>query len=277
MTWIAWLDGKQRLNQWKKKSGNQFKTGYVEFDNVRIYYEEYGTGDPLLLLHGGGGDCRSWMFQIPEFAKHFRVIAPDTRAHGRSTDNLEKPLSYYLFAEDWVKLLDHLNIERTHVVGWSDGGCTILALGINHSDRLNKIVPGGTPYHTDNYHPGILDASLGPEQWATSPTIKRMKKSYQAVAPNPNQWETFLKRLFGDMFYREPNFSLEAISTIQSEMLVIIGEKEEFFPLRHSEILTQSVPNGELLVIPGATHWAFMEKPKIFNEAVINFVRKVKK
>lgn len=254
---------------------NTKKGTYLELDDVKLYYEVYGKGEPLLLLHGGIVDNRSWKFQIPELAKHFQVIAPDTRAHGRSTDS-DKPLSYALFASDWVQLLKHLGIAKAHIVGWSDGGCTGLALGINHPEVVKSLVLIGTPYNISNYHDGILKLfeKITPESFEASEDPFNAKKMYQEVAPDPDYWPVLVKKLVNDMFTRDPNFTLDQLKTIQAPSLVMIGDKEQYYPLKHAEDMTMAIPNAELAVIPDATHMVAWEKPEEVNKAILDFLHK---
>jgi pimeloyl-ACP methyl ester carboxylesterase len=104
---------------------------YVEANGLRMYYEVYGEGEPLLLIHGGTATSRSWESHLPAFAEHFRVFAPDSRGHGR-TDNPADELGYLLMADDVAALIEALGLQRPLVLGYSDGGQISLELAIRY-------------------------------------------------------------------------------------------------------------------------------------------------
>lgn len=122
---------------------NQAAGKYCQLPGVRLYYETYGQGEPLLLLHGNGGSIRSFSKQIDALAAHFRVIAVDTRAQGQSVDTLTAPLTYSLFATDIKTLLDSLRLPSAHLVGWSDGSDTGLLLAQHYPTYVRKLVTMG--------------------------------------------------------------------------------------------------------------------------------------
>jgi len=123
--------------------GNNPKAGhYANVRGFKMYYEIYGKGEPLLLIHGNGGSINNFSVQIPYFAKKYQVIAVDSRAHGRSVDKGDS-LSYEMMAEDFSGLLDELHIKSCNVIGWSDGGNNGLLLAIHHPDKVKKLVVTG--------------------------------------------------------------------------------------------------------------------------------------
>ena len=123
---------------WKVGAGKAHGGQYFNAGDVSIYYETYGAGPPVLVLHGGLGSIEGMSYQIRALAKSHFVIAADSRGHGRSTD-LNAPLSYSLMSDDMSKLLDHLQIGLVDVVGWSDGGIIGLDLAIRHPERIGGL------------------------------------------------------------------------------------------------------------------------------------------
>jgi pimeloyl-ACP methyl ester carboxylesterase len=111
------------------------KTGMAPVNDIQMYYAVYGEGQPVLLIHGGLGNADIWGFQVPAFAEKHKVIVADSRGHGRSTRS-EKPFGYALMADDYLALLDFLEIEQAALVGWSDGGIIGLDIAIRHPERL---------------------------------------------------------------------------------------------------------------------------------------------
>ena len=118
---------------------------YVEANGLNIYYEEYGSGEPLLLIHGDTLNHNMWEQHIPEFAKHFRVIAPDSRGHGR-TKNPGAALSYRLLADDMVALIQALGLVRPLLCGYSGGGQIALEMGMNYPGLVKAYVVGGASH-----------------------------------------------------------------------------------------------------------------------------------
>ena len=118
------------------KYGSNLKLGqFFQHDGVKLYYEVYGTGEPLLLVHGNGGSIADLTAQIEHFRKRYKVIAMDSRDQGRSSDSPEK-ITYEKMTDDLAALLDHLKITQVNVLGWSDGGIEALLLGIRHPAKV---------------------------------------------------------------------------------------------------------------------------------------------
>ncbi|MFW9827260.1 MAG: alpha/beta fold hydrolase [Candidatus Thorarchaeota archaeon] len=265
---IKMLIGKAKFNAWKKQN---IVEDYVEIGDIIMYYAMFGSGEPIFLLHGGMVDYTSWFFQIRELAKYFKIIAPDTRAHGRTTDS-DKPLSYQLFGSDISQLMEKLEIKKASFIGWSDGGCTSLVLGLEYPELVNKLVLIGTPYNISNYYPDIFEqfGNIDPNNLPKG--YKFIKKAYEKVASNPDNWSNLLKKGM-DMAIKEPNFKLEQLKNIKSPSLIIDGENENLYPLKVMQEMADAIPNARLEVIPGGTHLVLMEKPKLVNQLIVRFLK----
>ena len=122
----------------------------VEADDICIHYHCYSRGEPIVLLHGGFMFSETWAGQIPALAHGHRVIAMDSRGHGRTTLGTQ-PLTFRRMAEDTAALIDKLRLGRVHLVGWSDGGCTALALAMDRPELVRSMTLLGTPFSTENY------------------------------------------------------------------------------------------------------------------------------
>ena len=132
---------------WKQISGKAHQGQYVTSDGVQIYFETFGKGEPVLVLHGGGPGCLEAMqTQIRALADKYFVIAPDSRAHGRSGDG-SGPLTYVQLGRDMIKVLDELNVPAANIVGWSDGGIIGLELAMHYPHRVRRLVAIGTNYN----------------------------------------------------------------------------------------------------------------------------------
>ena len=133
---------------------------YIEANGLRVYYEVYGEGEPLLLIHGGTATSQSWASHLPTFAKHFRVFTPDSRGHGR-TDNPTGELSYHLMADDVAALVGALGLQSPLVLGYSDGGQIALELGMCYPRLARALVLGGTQFRFSEAYLEDARALLG--------------------------------------------------------------------------------------------------------------------
>ena len=135
---------------------------YAEVNGIKMYYETLGEGPPLLMLHGVTVSSECWSWQLDPFARHFQVIVPDSRGHGRSTDS-DQPFSYAVMASDVIELLKHLQIQSADLCGWSDGGIIGLHLAIHHPGVIKKQILVGANFDVN----GLIPAFRG---WLSKPT-----------------------------------------------------------------------------------------------------------
>ncbi len=237
----------------------------ASINGVAIYYEIYGQGEPLILLHGGLANGDYWANQIPAFATSYQVIVMDSRGHGRSTFD-DKPISYALMASDVLGLMDHLGLEKASIVGWSDGGIIGLELAINHRERLNKVVAYGA-----NFDPtGVrLDVGQNPRFLAY---IDQAAKDYARISPHPERWDEFLSNI-EHMWATEPNYTEDQLRAITTPMLILDGEQEEAIDLNQTKLMACLIPNAQLVLMPNTGHFAMFEQPEEFNRIVLDFLK----
>lgn len=230
----------------KNKSGK-----YIDINDAKIYYEEYGQGEPLIFLHGNNGSIEDFYQQIPFFAKHYRVIVVDTRGQGRSTDLTNTPYTYEEFANDLFQVIQKLNLKKVNLVGWSDGGNTALIFNAQHPELVNKIV--------------TIGAVLNPNG-----VSKELIENLKNLANKPSE-NTNLRLI--ELMLNEPNITKLELNKIQNPVLVIAGEKDEVKE-SHTKEIQQNISKAELLIIPNSTHYVPFEQPKILNEAILKFLKK---
>jgi pimeloyl-ACP methyl ester carboxylesterase len=239
-------------------------SGRASVNDIRMYYEIHGDGVPLILLHGGLGSTASWKNQIPVLSRDYQVIAVDSRGHGRSTLT-EQRISYTLMTSDVVALMDYLDIEKAHILGWSDGGIIGLELAINHPERLNKVIAFGA-----NYNPAGVRADVGENQ-KISDYIENAAEDYRTLSPDPKRWDEFLENI-GQMWASEPNITAEQLGTITVPVLILDGDNDEFVYTEHTRDMARLIPTATLTLIPGAGHFAFGERPEETNEVILEFL-----
>src|SRR5262245_39467631 len=239
---------------------------YAHLRGIRIYYEVAGDGPPLLLLHGRAGDCRQFARQRPDFAARHRLILPDSRAQGRSTDG-PGPLTYHEMAEDFVALLDLLGIPRADVMGWSDGGNVGIDLAIHHPARLARLVTFGSNFSPDGLQPADVEwnrtataESFGPE----------MRAGWTARNPQPDHYEAAMSKIL-EMWRSEPRFTPLELGSIRAPTLVCAGE-HDVVRREHTLALTAAIPTARSWIVPGASHGAMLERPDLVNPRVLAFL-----
>jgi len=232
---------------------NKEAGGYKEVNGIKIYYEIYGSGKPLVLLHGSGGSIRNARPKIDYFKQFFKVIAIDSRAHGKSIDSTTKDLTYEQMAYDIKVLLDSLNIDSAYVSGQSDGGVLGLLLAINYPKKISKLAAYG--------------ANLFPGKKAIFDEIANLIIDTLKVTKNFNT-----RRLYSLLAYH-PNITEKDLKKIKCPVLIMSGDRDAI-RLEHSIKIFNNIANSNLFVMPGATHYGSIEKPELFNLVLLDFLNR---
>lgn len=251
---------------WRLTSKNSRVVGHLVCSDARIYYETYGSGKPLLLLHGGLTSVESWYAQLPILAKDFKLIIIDMRGHGRSQIG-QKAFTYDLLASDTLNILDHLQLSKVDILGWSDGGIVGLKLAIYNPERVNRLI--------------AISANFNPEG-LTNEAIKAMKSAtpsnhsliarliYCLVAPQPSQWKSLWYHVTM-MWASYPQIKQEDLAKIKSETLLIQGEYD-LISEQHFNEMAKAIPNSQQKIIPNTGHKALQHAPEIINKAIQSFL-----
>jgi 3-oxoadipate enol-lactonase len=277
--------------------------GIAKVDSIELYYEEQGSGDPLLLIMGLAADSTAWLFQVPAFSQHYRTIVFDNRGVGRSTKP-PGPYTIHQMADDTAGLLDVLGITRTHVVGVSMGGMIAQELALRHPQRVRGLVLACTYPEPDADIERQRQFSV--TQFGGKVTASgEMQIDLSALDPL-----SFLQHLLPAVFNQEfidkelprlmqlfagalqYGFSLEAIlgqvaavmshkatdrlHQITAPTCVITGDADRLVPPANSDILAKHIPNAHLVKIPGGSHGFNFETPEIFNREVLDFLARVR-
>jgi len=240
--------------------GRNPKAGhYAKINGFNMYYETYGEGEPLLIIHGNGGSINSFTYQIPYFAKHYKVIIADSRAQGKSIDTGDS-LSYEMMAEDLNTLLDSLHIKSCNIIGWSDGGINGLLLAIKHPDKVKKLA--------------ITGANLWPDATAVDSKVKDfVVKDQDLLSKQSPTAETKHAMKLMNLLINEPHISLEQLKKIQSPTLVIGGDHDVILPA-HTMLIAQSIPKSYLWIVPNSGHSIPINYKDQFNKAIYDFFEK---
>jgi len=229
----------------------------IKINDAEIYYEIYGEGEPLLLLHGNSQSVKAFKKQIKEFSKFYKVIAVDTRGQGNSTDLSKGNLSYDLYADDMKTLLDSLNIRKANVVGWSDGGNTGLIMAYKYPSYVNKLA--------------VTGACTNPKMAVSENTLSEVSKAIEALKANKDEKSQYQVRLF-TMLLTEPNITLYDLKNIKAKVLVMAGEKDMILETQ-TKYIAEHIPKSQLHIFKNATHDVPFENALEFNNQVLLFFR----
>jgi pimeloyl-ACP methyl ester carboxylesterase len=239
--------------------------GHVDLDGARIWYSTYGSGTPVILLHGGLGHSGNWGYQVPSLVESgHRVVLIDSRGHGRSTRD-SRPYTYELMASDVLAVMDTLRLEKATVVGWSDGACIALILAMQVPARIS-----GVFFFACNMDPSGTKEIAWPNP-IIDRCLSRHRKDYARLSATPDQFESFFAAI-GLMMKTEPNYSARELADIRVPVAVVLSERDEFIKLEHAEYLARSIPGARLILLSGVTHFAPLQQPERFNSVVHAFL-----
>ena len=244
----------------------------VAINGKKIYYEEYGQGTPLLLLSGGGLSRSIKDFEkcIPELAKHYRVIAPDSPGQGRS----EQPdtLSYYVLLEFMSQFVDSLKIDSAYVMGWSDGGITGILLAEKRPDKVKKLVAVGANNGLRRAIPANvpIDAvkPMPLDEWA-----KNNKESInQYMNKLPRDWKKLLNELNKMWYQKDEYFSDSIYGRINIPVMIVLGDRDDIIT-EHGLEMHRLIKGSQFCVLPNTSHEGFAERPDLINKIAIDFFK----
>ncbi|MBN8826992.1 MAG: alpha/beta hydrolase [Spirosoma sp.] len=237
--------------------GNNPNVGhYASIRGFKMYYEVYGSGKPLLLIHGNGGSINNFTNQIPYFAKNYKVIAVDSRAQGKSVDPSDS-LTYEMMADDFNALLNVLRLDSCYVIGWSDGGIDGLLLAMRHPEKVKKLAITGANLWPDttaiepSLFQWIVSSSDSLARVAQTPTVKAQKKLLNLMVLHPHMSTTDLKQ-------------------VKCPTLVIGGDNDVILPT-HTLAIAQAIPKANLWILPNSGHSTLIRYKDTFNRTVGDF------
>lgn len=227
-----------------KKAGN-----FAEVNGIKLYYEIYGEGPPLVVLHGNGGSISDAGSHYADLIKKYKVIAIDSRSQGRSTDTKE-PLTYDLMASDINALLEKLNIDSVFIWGQSDGAILGLILAMDYPKKVKRVVAYG--------------ANVQPDSSAVFPWAITMGDKIIANSKDPH--EVKLNIMMRDY----PKIPYSKLHTISAPVLIMGGDRDVIRP-EHLVKMFQNIPNSQLCILPGSTHGGAWEKKEMFLKIMEDF------
>ena len=245
---------------------------YIPIDDVKLYYEVYGEGEPLLLLHGNGSSIESFSNQIPALSSKYKVYVIDSRAQGRSTDSTQE-LSYKLMADDIASFIKTLSLSSVNIVGWSDGGNIGIELAFAYPELLNKVVTIGANYNHENFLAEVDRFEMekdDPLIVKTADWVRLNHNSLERLSSNPAKLPIIRKKL-AKLMEKYPNFTADSLKKIQTPFLVIASD-HDIITIDHTVSLYKHLPNAYLFIVPNASHLSLAEFPNLINGEIIRFL-----
>jgi pimeloyl-ACP methyl ester carboxylesterase len=243
---------------------------YVAVNGAQIWYSQWAAQacrDPVLLLHGGLMNSNYFGHLIRALLINgYGVITLDSRSQGRSPYS-DGPITYDVMEQDAVALLDHLRLQRVSLVGWSDGGIIGLQLAMNHPDRLSRLFtfgantdPSGNIEDTDSLPTMVAHAALE-------------KKEYLTVSATPAAWDQ-VRAAIALMWRTLPKITSDALRTIRVPTTVCVGQHDECIKPEHTRYIAAQIPKSTLVILPNVSHFAMIQDPAAFNQAVLEFLQR---
>jgi pimeloyl-ACP methyl ester carboxylesterase len=271
---IAWTSEESIMSAQATASGRQLR-----INGADLFVEEHGQGSPVVLVQPGLVSSAAYGGLVPLLAERFRVIAFDSRGHGRST-NPSGELTYELIADDTAAVIEALALERPFVGGWSDGGEVALQLELRHPGVARGLIAGGTSlelgtekakasmralFHSSDNDTVDIDAFA--RDWGDSllPMMRHFHPNGEA------HWQDVVRRS-ASMWLTYAGLTREKVARITAPALVLVGDRDEFIPVEEGVRLYRELPNAELAILPGCDHMRPLSDPASFARAVTDFL-----
>ena len=239
----------------------------VQISNIEMYYEEYGVGKPLVLLHGFGGCSQNWHPFTAKLSKHYRLIVVDLRGHGHST-NPGNRFTHREAASDVFLLLEKLGVDHFSAMGISSGGMTLLHMATSQPRRIDSMVLiSATSYFPDQARSIMRGVSFN-----TMP--QQVQEMYRECAKRGDEQIRQLITQFNALHqnYDDMNFTAQSLSIITARTLVVHGDRDRFFPVEIPVSIYRSIPDAALWIIPGGDHVPIYDSSVPFTSTVLRFL-----
>jgi pimeloyl-ACP methyl ester carboxylesterase len=249
---------------------------YVAANGLNMYYQESGSGTPLVLLHGGTVSSNMWEPFLPSFTPHFRVITPDSRGHGKTNNPKDEQLSYHLMADDIFAFINALHLTKPLIFGYSDGGQIALEIGLRYPDLAGAIVLGATTYKLSRTSMNTFKA-LGFEKPGTvnieriqreNPELVTLLQTEHVQSDDPDYWKTLLKQ-YSVLWWTPLNYTAEDFHKIVEPTHILQNDRDEFVELEQAIEMYRLIPNAELSILPNSKHSS--PNMKLLPNTVIDF------
>jgi pimeloyl-ACP methyl ester carboxylesterase len=241
------------------------RSGFAPVNGIKVWYAMFGRGEPVLLLHGGLANANYWGHQVRALQRHYQVIVMDSRGHGRSSRNQE-PYGYDLMASDVVALLDHLEIKKAAIVGWSDGAIIGLDIAMKHPERVSKLFA----FAANSDPSGVADIASND---VFNTYIARAGEEYKRLSPTPAAYQSFVAEIT-KMWESQPKWTATDLAAIKVPTWIVDGDHDEAIKRENTEFMAANIPHAGLLIQPQVSHFSFLQDPEQFNNDVLHFLER---
>ncbi len=246
--------------------------GYANINGLELYYEIHGSGEPLILLHGGLGSIELLGENLSVLAQTRQVIGVDLQAHGRTAD-IDRPLKFEYLANDIAQLIEHLGLKQADVMGYSLGGLVALNTAIHHPERVRKLITVSVPFKRSGWYPEVLEGmsqvnAAAAEMMKPSPIYKL----YSQIAPRPDDWPVLLTKV-GDVLGTDYDWTTK-VKSLKMPVLLVFGDADSILVSHMAEFYSllggsqkdagwdhAHMPQAQLAILPGTTHYNSFSSP----------------
>jgi pimeloyl-ACP methyl ester carboxylesterase len=236
---------------------------YLELPDGKVWHDERGDGPPVVLIHGGAVDGRFFERNVPALADAFRVITIDLWGHGRSPDR-DGPFSIASFSDDVAAVIERVAGGRAHVLGHSIGAVVALDLAMRHPDRVDRLIVASGGFDSSEEQIPDIDA-------AVAGTVQFLGSTYGEVSPDGEAHFAVVTRKDFELSAREPRWTEADLGRIRARTLVLSAD-DDLTPLDHTVRMYLAIPDSELAVVPGTSHFFLQEKPEASSAIIRSFL-----
>jgi pimeloyl-ACP methyl ester carboxylesterase len=236
---------------------------YVQTGAVRTWYDEHGEGEPLVLMHGGLVDARWFAPNLEPLAERFRVYTPERRGHGHTAD-VEGPITYQSMADDTIAFLEAVLGGPADLVGHSDGAFVAMLVALQRPDLVNRLVMISGGFDKS----GEATPDMG---FDVDEVVRGLGSAYGEVSPDGEAHFPVVVAKIAELVKNEPHLDIAELGRISARSLVMFAD-DDVMTLDHAVQMFHALPNAELAVVPGTSHFLTQEKPDLVNAIVLDFL-----
>jgi pimeloyl-ACP methyl ester carboxylesterase len=236
---------------------------YVQLGEVRTWYDERGRGEPLLLAHGGVSDARFFDKNIDALTEHYHVYTPERRGHGHTGD-VEGPITYELMTDDTIAFLDEVVRGSAHLVGHSDGAVVAMMVAMQRPDLARDLVLVSGGFHRDGLLPAAAELDV-------NAVVEFVGDAYGEVSPDGKEHFRVVVEKIAAMAADEPDLKESDLADVKARTLVMFSD-DDLVSMQHVIDMYEALPDAELAVVPGTSHFLLQEKPDLCNRLILEFL-----
>jgi pimeloyl-ACP methyl ester carboxylesterase len=236
---------------------------YVQLGAVKTWYDEHGEGEPLVLLHGGLVDTRFFEPNLAPLAEKFHVYTPERRGHGHTPD-VEGPITYQLMTDDTIAFLETVVGKPADLVGHSDGAFIAMSVAMQRPELVNRLVLISGGFNKSG-------EAVPEMEWNVEQITQFLGPAYGEVSPDGEEHFPVVATKIGEMAASEPNLDVSELGKVTQRSLVVFSD-DDLMTLSHAVQMYDALPNAELAVVPGTSHFLTQEKADLVNKIVLDFL-----